>query len=179
MMDEACCYPDGMCEDLPSDVCINNGGMPMGPGTDCATTQCLPPEACCYPDGSCLDQPPDSCLDNGGSPQGPGTDCATTQCPPSCWDCPTQCHADSNCDGRLDVVDIQAIMEAWQTCYGDPGYNPCADADRDGTISMNDLSELALWWPNNPDPPYPEVPPDCLPDYVWPPTNLPPWCGPQ
>ena len=38
---EACCLPDGTCLDVTATDCINNyGGMPMGPGTTCAT---LPP----------------------------------------------------------------------------------------------------------------------------------------
>ena len=46
---EACCLPDGTCLDVTATDCINNyGGMPMGPGTTCAT---LPPTIIVDPAG--------------------------------------------------------------------------------------------------------------------------------
>ena len=37
---EACCFPDGSCQDLDSVVCLQQGGTPQGPGTDCTTVDC-------------------------------------------------------------------------------------------------------------------------------------------
>ncbi len=37
---QACCFPDGSCADLDPTVCQQQGGVPQGPGTDCATTTC-------------------------------------------------------------------------------------------------------------------------------------------
>ncbi len=67
---EACCFPDGSCQNLTTTDCQNQGGSPMGPGT-----QCSPTEACCLPDNSCIDADPLCCALLGGTPQGPGTAC--------------------------------------------------------------------------------------------------------
>ena len=37
---EACCYPDGSCQDLDPLICSPLGGTSKGSGTDCATTVC-------------------------------------------------------------------------------------------------------------------------------------------
>lgn len=37
---EACCYPDGTCQDVPPFVCLQTGGIPQGPGTTCDTGLC-------------------------------------------------------------------------------------------------------------------------------------------
>jgi len=37
---EACCLADAMCDNLPIDECVSQGGNPMGQGTNCTTTQC-------------------------------------------------------------------------------------------------------------------------------------------
>jgi hypothetical protein len=79
----------------------------------------------------------------------------------------------------LDPYDVQALLIAWQTCYGDDWYDPRADFDRDGVLYMNDLNILVSYWPQQPNPPYPTVPDDCEPGGVWPPVGpFPPWCGP-
>src|SRR6185295_723915 len=40
---EACCLPNGTCQDLTSSQCQAAGGAPQGPGTTCATTTCPAP----------------------------------------------------------------------------------------------------------------------------------------
>jgi len=40
---EACCFRDGTCTDVPPHVCLEQGGRPQGPGSDCANTDCVPP----------------------------------------------------------------------------------------------------------------------------------------
>ena len=37
---EACCFDDGTCNDLPPAECIELGGIPQGPGTDCSIVDC-------------------------------------------------------------------------------------------------------------------------------------------
>jgi hypothetical protein len=39
---EACCFPDGSCQDLLVDDCVAEGGVPQGPGTICDTAVCNP-----------------------------------------------------------------------------------------------------------------------------------------
>jgi hypothetical protein len=41
-LEEACCYPSGICEDLPSADCLAGGGDPQGAGSTCAGVQCPP-----------------------------------------------------------------------------------------------------------------------------------------
>ena len=40
---EACCMPDGNCVDIEAGECLAIGGVPQGPGTECATCQCPTP----------------------------------------------------------------------------------------------------------------------------------------
>jgi hypothetical protein len=90
---EACCFTDGSCQDLDPAQCDTLGGIPQGPGTDCATTGC-DREACCFPDGSCADLDPATCKAQGGTPQGPNTDCSITTCPVQDEAC---CFPDGSC----------------------------------------------------------------------------------
>ena len=76
---------------------------------------------------------------------------------PPCWDYVSQCHADSDNNGQVSIGDLNALVWAWGTVYGeDPNYfpwdpqeppdgkyNPCADFDRNGQISIGDLNELS------------------------------------
>lgn len=82
---EACCLPEGRCDLLRPDICVDEmGGVPLGPGTICDPDPCVPPppdpEGCCMPDGSCRFIVPDECAADGGMPQGVGTDCGTVTC---------------------------------------------------------------------------------------------------
>lgn len=91
---EACCLPDGTCYDVPAADCILKGGLPQGPGSDCATTECPTPapiEACCLPDGSCTDVTNAECMALHGTPQGPNSNCATADCPQPCEIPPITC----------------------------------------------------------------------------------------
>lgn len=83
---EACCFPDGHCEDRPANDCLMVGGTPQGPGTMClgdlngnliddACEGSTNPEACCLPNGQCYGELPAECLLQGGTPQGPGSTC--------------------------------------------------------------------------------------------------------
>lgn len=51
--EQACCFPDGSCVDLPTDDCLGQGGTPQGAGTTCATTTCQPSGYCAPPGDDC------------------------------------------------------------------------------------------------------------------------------
>jgi hypothetical protein len=94
---EACCLPDGSCQDLLPTVCQSIGGTPQGPGTVCSAAQ----EACCLPDGSCTMADPLCCQNElGGTPMGPGSSCAAA--PEAC------CMADGTCQ-MLDPLCCQSL----------------------------------------------------------------------
>ena len=73
-----------------------------------------------------------------------------------CWDCPTQCHGDADCDGYVGPIDVHILYLAFYTFYGDPAYNHCADFNRDLVVDLMDwliLRDNYDSWP----------PPDCAP----------------
>lgn len=81
---EACCLPSapGGCLDTDSATCICLGGVPQGPGTSCATVDCM--QACCGPIGgsgptTCYMTDPATCTNNSGTPQGNGTQCTASE----------------------------------------------------------------------------------------------------
>jgi len=105
---EACCFADGVCDDLLPSQCEGQG-VSRGTGTDCDSVECTPTiplpdtEACCglpesvLPEGgTCLDATLSDCLEFSGNPRGEGTRCATTDCA----DVPTRacCFNDDTCD---------------------------------------------------------------------------------
>lgn len=79
---EACCYPDGTCEDAVLGGCPA-GSTGQGGGTSCATVQCVdtrPRGACCYVNGNCDDGILQTeCEANGGTSY-PGDNCANVAC---------------------------------------------------------------------------------------------------
>ena len=58
-------------------------------------------------------------------------------------DCPVQCAADFNDDGRVDGADFGFLLASWGICSG------CqTDLNGDGVVSGADLGELlAMWGP--------------------------------
>ena len=60
---------------------------------------------------------------------------------PACWDCPCQPYGDTNCDGLIAAMDIQALYYAWM--YGD---YPCADFNQDGLITAIDVQIILKTW---------------------------------
>jgi hypothetical protein len=68
----------------------------------------------------------------------------------NCWSCPTQCHGDADCDGYVGAADSTILVAAYNTHYGDPNYNPCADFDRDGDVDTNDQQIMMAYWGTNP-----------------------------
>ena len=78
---EACCLPRGGCEDADPDYCSQElYGYPLGPGSACSTSTCLPLEACCFPWGYCDVVYPDYCTALEGTLFGPGSPCSTSTC---------------------------------------------------------------------------------------------------
>jgi len=61
-----------------------------------------------------------------------------------CWNCRTQCHGDADCDGDVDDDDRLILMAARDTVYGDPGYDPCADFNRDLAVNRADMEIYTL-----------------------------------
>ncbi|MBN1560702.1 carboxypeptidase regulatory-like domain-containing protein [candidate division KSB1 bacterium] len=64
----------------------------------------------------------------------------------------SQCYwADVDCDGDVDIVDIQLVAGKWNSSCGDPGYDSRCDIDGDCDIDIVDIQRVAgQWgWPNN------------------------------
>jgi len=76
---EACCKPDGTCQNLPPASCRSIRGVPQGNGTACATANCGAAGACCLAGGVCNLQTRANCLAAGGTFQGTGSACAAAQ----------------------------------------------------------------------------------------------------
>jgi hypothetical protein len=45
-------------------------------------------------------------------------------------------------DGDVDLSDLGVLLAAYDTCVGDPGYNPDADFDESGCVDLSDLGVL-------------------------------------
>jgi hypothetical protein len=60
--------------------------------------------------------------------------------------CGVSCRGDTNGDGRIDNVDLQAVLNAWAEASGDPDYSPAADLNGDGIIGNADLQVLLESW---------------------------------
>lgn len=82
----ACClYPEGGCEDRPSDDCLPPNVLKPW-NSRCQYTQCPETQACCFGDGrACQDLEPSICTMYGGSPQGEGSVCGATGCQACCF----------------------------------------------------------------------------------------------
>jgi hypothetical protein len=53
---------------------------------------------------------------------------------------------DVDCDGGVDVVDIQQVTAVWGTSQGDPGFDSQYDLDGDGVIGVQDIVIAAAHW---------------------------------
>lgn len=60
--------------------------------------------------------------------------------PPSCIE------GDLDCDGDIDIVDVQLVAAAWNTQAWQSGYNPRADLVLNGRIEVNDIQAAAALW---------------------------------
>lgn len=81
----ACCFPDGHCEYVYEQGCLEAEGDWLGENTTCDPNPCPPPPplgACCLEDGSCQVVEAAVCQDLGGVYQGDNTVCEPNPCPP-------------------------------------------------------------------------------------------------
>ena len=87
-----------------------------------------------------------------------------------CWDNPRQCHGDI--DGEMEGNpfigyyyvgnnDLSTLTGSFGLSYGDPGYNPCADFNHDGTVNQDDSDIFNIWYKVKEEPKGPGVPADC------------------
>jgi hypothetical protein len=53
-----------------------------------------------------------------------------------------ECAGDIDGDGDTDLADLAALLAAYDTCTGDPGFNPDADFDTSGCVDLSDLAFL-------------------------------------
>lgn len=59
----------------------------------------------------------------------------------------TCAEGDVDCDGDVDIVDVQRVAGAWNSSgWGDPGYNPRYDLDGNRLIDVNDIIAVANLW---------------------------------
>jgi hypothetical protein len=94
---EACCLADGSCVMVTPNVCLDEGGVPQGSGTECYPDPCITHfEACCLPDGHCEETIFGSgqCAQEGGISQGIDTRCDPNPCPPA----QACCFSDNHCE---------------------------------------------------------------------------------
>jgi hypothetical protein len=88
---------------------------------------------------------PDECdigVEFGGYCSNPGAPCYPAECE-SDWNhngVPDSCEVcgDIDHDGNVDIDDYWMFVDAFGTCVGDPKYNPDADMDGDGCVTLVD-----------------------------------------
>lgn len=80
--DGACCFEDGTCSILDSDLCGNALGSFQGAGTSCAPNPCPPAGACCADDGTCQFVTALACEVVSGVYINDGVPCDPLPCPP-------------------------------------------------------------------------------------------------
>ncbi|MEZ5359154.1 MAG: dockerin type I repeat-containing protein [Candidatus Zixiibacteriota bacterium] len=135
--DEACCYPDGLCETIDPQICINQGGTPLGPGTVCSDVY----GACCFDDGSCEELDSLCCIENGGVRFTADLACAHTDCSDTCE---YLRNNDYNEDGMFNMGDI-VYLQSLITSGARPGDPRNFDANGDCIVTPFDLEMLSCW----------------------------------
>lgn len=119
----ACCLPSGGCTDAETPTsCGQAGGVFQGPGTNCASIECL--GACCQLGGACLDSTLEGCDSISGTWQGPDTQCAQFSCPTT----GACCLGDGGCVDDQTLQDCDAaggVLKPGQVCFDAPCVGAC------------------------------------------------------
>ncbi len=97
---EACCFPDGTCDNLDPCCCRDLGGTPAGAGSDCTNTICPQPDC---------------------GPLPGGLACAPFNCPVATENCDPRCLAVDPLTGQVRIVDCE--------CRNDNDCHPEVAAD--------------------------------------------------
>jgi len=53
---------------------------------------------------------------------------------------------DVDCNGVVDIVDVQSLAARWDATQGDPAYHPRYDLDGNGVIDVRDIIVVANRW---------------------------------
>jgi len=114
---QACCFPqlNGKCLMDTVEGCEFRGGMPQGPGTDCAAVSCLPGACCLPPAGGgsfCVGDglTETVCEAIGGTFGGHGSKCIEVGCTANL------CPSDVTGDGEVGIDDFLQVLADWGTC---------------------------------------------------------------
>ncbi|TWT45739.1 Quinoprotein glucose dehydrogenase B precursor [Phycisphaerae bacterium RAS1] len=96
--------------------------------------------ACCLSGGECSFGTSTDCGTAGGTYQGNGTNCLTAECAPPCLLC-----GDTNCDGAVDILDINPFIAAVGDACATPLPGGCdcvcaADTNGDGNVDILDIN---------------------------------------
>lgn len=131
----ACCLSNGSCiGPVSEEDCSAVAGNFQGNDTACSSVECPQPTGACCGSDWCLNLTEDDCSAVGGA----WTDAATT-----CEDsdaCQSDCPADLNEDGTVDITDMLQIVSDWGTTGGN------SDIDGSGTVDMGDLLAVIGAW---------------------------------
>lgn len=138
----ACCTEEGDCWHVPEDYCLNLGGDPYGPGTDCDPNPCpiSGQGVCCFEEGQCSIETPLDCEVLGGTYYGDEEPmCDPNPCPqPPLGAC---CLQTGICitQSVFDCEDAEGIYLGEGTvCSPNPCFGACC-------YSTNDCHMLPLF----------------------------------
>jgi subtilisin family serine protease len=163
----AACWQDDTCTECLPTECPDYyaGPLTQCTGMDCngngvddfcdiasgSSCDCQPdgiPDECQLADGPDCNENgvPDNCdigVEFGGYCFDPGVPCYPPECS-SDWNhngVPDECETcgDLNGDGQVDLDDYWIFVDAFGTCVGNPHYNPAADLDGDGCVTLVDF----------------------------------------
>ncbi|MCK5126545.1 MAG: hypothetical protein KAR42_09835 [candidate division Zixibacteria bacterium] len=139
--EEACCLPDCECTNLEPQDCIDQGGTPLGTGTECSFSY----GACCIEEGVCEQMDSVCCVENGFSFYA-SYSCTEFTCDSTCEYRRFEINrlADYNGDGPINVGDLSYLMTLINSGEK-PYFLPIFDANGDCYVERSDLIRLHDW----------------------------------
>lgn len=149
---EACCFPDGSCQDLVPFICRQQGGTPMGQGSVCYPGLCRPQGACCYGMAAplCVVTDQMTCEQQlGGQWKGAGTNCDDLDGDGIADICEETQETQACClpDGTCQMLPVTVCLEmlgrpmgVGTRCLGDLNGNGIDDICEAKWYQMPDLS---------------------------------------